>query len=298
MNNQGDGQPPGYPPQGTALQPTQEAGAVGIEIVEHDELKGSSDVDTATKLYYAMRTGMRLRQVKITLQNAGVRLEAGALHYMKGRIQVENASGGMGGLVKKRLTSAMTGEGMFRPVYQGSGEVWLEPSFGHFVVTQLQGDAMIVDRGAFYACELGVEVSAEAQKNVGAALLGGEGLFQTRLQGTGKVVLALPVHPDELVRYELRDETLQVDGNFAFMRKGQVTFSVERSAKGLLGSMTSGEGLLQTFRGTGEVWIAPTASVYEQIRWAGVGAMMGQQNTSGSTSSGGLLGNILKGILS
>ena len=42
------------------------------------------------------------------------------------------------------------------------------------------------------------------------------------------------------------------------MRTEGVQFSVQRSAKGIFGSATSGEGLLQTFEGTGRVWIAPT----------------------------------------
>jgi len=49
-------------------------------------------------------------------------------------------------------------------------------------------------------------------------LFGGEGLFQTRIRGTGICVLESPVPADEVLRIDLKEETLQVDGNFALMR--------------------------------------------------------------------------------
>jgi len=36
-------------------------------------------------------------------------------------------------------------------------------------------------------------------------------------------------------------------------------------SKGIIGTMASGEGLLQTFKGTGEVWIAPTQTIYDKL---------------------------------
>jgi uncharacterized protein (AIM24 family) len=48
--------------------------------------------------------------------------------------------------------------------------------------------------------------------------------------------------------------TATVNGHFALMRTGRIDFSVEKSTRSLLRTITSGEGLLQTFRGTGSVW--------------------------------------------
>ncbi len=97
------------------------------------------------------------------------------------------------------------------------------------------------------------------------ALFGGEGWFQTRIRGTGICVLESPVPADEVLRIDLKGETLQVDGNFALMRTGRIDFSVEKSTRSLLGTITGGEGLLQTFRGTGSVWLAPARGLYEQL---------------------------------
>ena len=277
-------------------------GSFAVEVLEHQTLKGTQDVGAARELFYAAQVGLRLRQVRLLIQNAAARLEAGALHYLKGQIEVENASGGIGGLISKKASSMLTGEAAFRPLYSGTGEIFLEPSFGHFMLHELQGETLVVERGAFYACESTVEVGVVRQKNLGAAVLGGEGLFQTTLKGHGVAILALPVHPSELVRMTLQNETLRIDGNFAFMRRGNIEFTVERSARGIFGSMTSGEGLLQTFRGSGEVWLAPTQSVYETMAgYGGMNALFGAQHGSDNETGGrggGFIGGILKNIFS
>ena len=49
------------------------------------------------------------------------------------------------------------------------------------------------------------------------------------------------------------------------MRTGGVNFKAEKSSKSWMSTAVSGEGLLQTFSGTGKVWLAPTQGVYEQL---------------------------------
>ena len=75
-------------------------------------------------------------------------------------------------------------------------------------------------------------------------------------------VFAIPVHQAEVLKYELKNEKLQVDGNFVFLRSAFINFTIEMSAKNLVGNLTSGEGSLQAFEGTGTVWLAPIQFVY------------------------------------
>ena len=49
----------------------------------------------------------------------------------------------------------------------------------------------------------------------------------------------------------------QVDGNMAIAWSGSLNFTVERSGKSLIGSAASGEGLVNVYRGTGKVLLAP-----------------------------------------
>ena len=139
---------------------------------------------------------------------------------------------------------------------------------------------MIADKGMFYCGQGSLEVGSAMQKNVSSALFGGEGLFQTRIKGTGICVFESPVPADEVLRIDLKDETLRVDGNFALMRTGRIEFSVEKSTKGLLGTLTSGEGLLQTFRGTGSVWLAPTQDIYQRLQAGGIANLASASRSS------------------
>ena len=85
-------------------------------------------------------------------------------------------------------------------------------------------------------------------------------------------MLVSPVPASELLMYELAPgEKLSVDGSFAFARTAGVNFRAEKSGKSFFQSVSSGEGLLQTFIGPGLVWIAPTEQVYNRLRMTGAG---------------------------
>jgi uncharacterized protein (AIM24 family) len=125
-------------------------------------------------------------------------------------------------------------------------------------------------------------------------LFGGQGFLQTELSGNGWVVLALPVPKNEILRYTLTGphDELKVDGTFGLLRRGNITFTVEKSTKTLIGSAVSGEGLLQTYRGSGEVWVAPTLDIYSAISLGGLNAASSTDGTSGATENAN---GVLKG---
>ena len=239
-----------------------------VEVIEYQRLEGSRDLETARQVYYANQSGIRLKQVRIQLRNGEAVLEPGALHFMQGHITATSKAGGggLGGLMKGMATKMLTNETFFRPRYTGTGTLYLEPSFGHFLIHPLErGQALIVDKGMFYCCEGTVDVSVAMQRNVTSGVRGGEGWFQTRVAGPGICVFASPVPAHEVLCCELHNEKLQVDGNFALMRTESVVFSVQKSTKSWVDAATSGEGWLQTFDGTGKVWIAPTQAIYDRL---------------------------------
>ena len=258
---------------------SEEADGVRIEIVEYGDLSGGDEWRVADRIYALNKTGVRLRQVRITLDEAAITTEAGALHFMHGPIEMKSDIGGVGGLAKKMLTRALTDESVFRPTYRGSGEIWLEPTFGHFAIARLSDERVVADKGMFYCCEPGVDVGV--YRNPGMAKhYGGEGWFQTKVEGSGLAVFAVPVPRSEIKIIELYNEQLKVDGNFALLRKGEIEFTVEKSSRGLLSTITGGEGLLQTFRGTGQVWLAPTQAVYKGIARDALGVLSSAKGTS------------------
>lgn len=241
-----------------------------IEIVQMETLKGAKSGSMSQYMYFLQQTNTKMKFVRITLNGGSVTTEAGAFYYSKGNIQNRVDTGGVGGLIAKGIKSKLTNEKAFNPIYSGVGEIVLEPTFGHYALVQLENEAIIVDKGLYY-CSMGkIDVSPVMQSNISSALVGGEGLFQTKIAGTGWVVLAIPAPLDELEMYQLNNERVQVDGNFAILRSASINFSVTGSAKGIVGTLTSGEGLLQTFEGSGMVWLAPTSPMYNRMTYGGI----------------------------
>ena len=266
---------PSMPPMSGRYKVLDQAEVDGfrVEVLAYPNLSGARDPQTAANLHFAQQAGIRLKQVRITLQDGEAIVESGALHFHHGRIEMESRIGGVAGLGKAMMNKFVTKEAAVMPRYRGVGQVYLEPSFSHFLIYRLHGEELIADKGMFYCGEGTLDVGSALQKNVSSAIFGGEGFFQTRIRGTGICVLESPVPADEVVKIDLKNETLQVDGNFALMRTGQIDFSVEKSTRSLLGTLTSGEGLLQTFRGTGSVWLAPTQAVYQRLQAGGMSTL-------------------------
>ncbi|MEI6746604.1 MAG: AIM24 family protein [Methylococcaceae bacterium] len=247
----------------TVIETEQISGAV-FDVVRYEKLLGSDDLNVAEKIFFANQANIHLKMVRVTLTNGELLLEPSALYFMKGHLQLESSTGGIAkGLMRKFLS----GESLFQSRIKGSGEVFLEPTFGHYLLFNIENDGLIFDKSSFYCASGGIEVSAKLQNNISSALFGGEGFFQTQASGTGIVVLVSPVPVAELMVYELAaGEKLSVDGNFAFVRTASVSFQAEKSGKTFFQSVTSGELLLQTFTGPGMVWLAPTQGIYDKMK--------------------------------
>lgn len=203
--------------------------------------------------------------VRIDLQNDEVRTEAGALYYMRGSIEMDAKMPTVGGMFKSMLTK----EKAVRPTYKGTGEIYLEPSFGTFTIFELDGSQeWVLDKGAYYASEMSVNVEMFTNKAI-QGLFSGEGFFQTKVSGTGKVVVS---SQGPLEKIELTNDKLVVDGSFAVARTAGLEYRVQKASKGLFGSVISGEVFVNTFTGSGTVYIAPAPHrfMYLQNSFAGI----------------------------
>jgi uncharacterized protein (TIGR00266 family) len=187
--------------------------------------------------------------VEIMLDNETVKAESGAMRYMLGDIEMVSKMPGIGGFLK----ATVTGETIFRPTYTGTGKLVLEPSLRDFYELELAGETLILDQGAYWASDGAVEISAKRNKLM-SGTVSGEGLFQTSASGHGSVIICSP-GPIEAI--DMVNDRLVVDGSFAVARTDSLKFSVQKSSKGLIGSMTSGEGLVNVLEGSGRVYLAP-----------------------------------------
>jgi uncharacterized protein (AIM24 family) len=115
----------------------------------------------------------------------------------------------------------------------------------------------VIEDGLFLACESTINISVVARSNLSSAVLGGEGLFNCALFGNGVIALESPVPASEIIVVDLNNDQLKIDGNMAIAWSSSLQFTVEKTTKSLLGSAASGEGLVNVYRGTGRVMIAP-----------------------------------------
>ncbi len=260
-----------------------ENGGLRVEILQYDKLLGLTNAQMAEQIYFMEQQNIHVRQIALYLNNDKVTIEKGAMSYFQGNIEMVSGVT-LGNALGRLVRGAVTGEHMAQPEYTGTGLLVLEPSFKHFLVLRLdKGESVIVDDGMFYCAQGSVTVKAVSQRNISSAVAGGETLIQQQLTGPGIIILESTVPQDEIDIIEMQNDTLKVDGNFAVLRSSSLEFTVERSAKTLVGSAVSGEGLVNVYRGTGQVWLAPTLKVYKTLQRAsalGVGVNKINMNTS------------------
>jgi len=202
-------------------------------------------------------TRERLNMVQVELDNAAFRYEAGAMHYMQGNLELESNIPSMG----KMLKSMITKEKIVKPVISGTGTVFLQPSFGEFTILELQNDEWILDQGAYFASEIEVEIGAYTNRAI-SAMFSGEKWFQTVVAGTGKVIITSAGPLEEIT---LNNDKLVVDGRFAVARTSGIELKVTKATRGIFSTVISGEGLVNTFTGTGKVLIAPVDNYFNTL---------------------------------
>ena len=117
--------------------------------------------------------------------------------------------------------------------------------------------SIVIEDGMFLACDASLKHKAVMRSTFSSAVAGNEGLFNLGLNGNGVVCLESMVPQEELIEIELQDDVLKIDGNMAIAWSSTLQFTVERSGKSLIGSAASGEGLVNVYRGTGKVLMAP-----------------------------------------
>jgi uncharacterized protein (AIM24 family) len=226
-------------------------------VIEYKEDLSSTTMLEAESNFFMSKSNMRNKQLMVELKNSEVMLSAGAMQYMVGNIEMTTGIKGVGGLMRNLVSSAVTGTSAIKPLYKGTGTILLETTYKYLWLIDVDNDHVVIDDGMFLACETSLEIAVVARKNISSAVLGGEGLFNLSAKGKGILALEAPIPTEEAVVVELQNDVLKVDGNFALMWSNTLDFTVEKSGKTKIGSAASGEGLVNVYRGTGMVWLAP-----------------------------------------
>lgn len=169
--------------------------------------------------------------------------EKGSMCWMSPNMEMKTAAGGLG----KAFGRMFSGESMFQNIYtaQGDGMIAFASSFpGSIRAVEITPDRpMVVQKTAFLASEMGVELSIFFQKKLGAGFFGGEGFIMQKLSGSGMAFLEVDGYA---VEYTLEaGQSIVVDtGNLCMV---DATCSIDiQTVKGVKNVLFGGEGLFNT----------------------------------------------------
>lgn len=230
-----------------------------FSIIEHS-VDYSVAPNNAMQEYFMSQMNVKRRQVYAELSNGtGLTLQAGAMQYMVGDVSATTGVKGAMDFLGKIAKSSVTKESAIKPEYVGNGVIVTEPTYKYLIVEEV-GDwesGLVMEDGMYLASESTVKQQVAARKTLSSATLGNEGFFNLKLSGSGACVLESNVPRSEIVEIILENDVLKIDGSFAICWSGSLDFTVERAGKSLIGSMASGEGLVNVYRGSGRVLLAP-----------------------------------------
>ena len=260
-----------------------------FKVFEH-QLDFSTLPYEAQTYYYMHQMGIRRRQLLITLNNSIAKSQAGSMQWIAGNVESHTGLGSgvkaVGNFISNFVKGALTGESSVKPHYEGTGFVMLEPTYKHILLEDLSAWAsgMVVQDSFYLASDASVKEKVVTRKSISSMVAGGEGFFNLALTGSGVVALECPIPRSEIIEFTLKDGVLKIDGNMAIAWSSNLDFTVEKSSKSILGSLTNKEGLVNVYRGTGKIWLTPTVE----------GTLMTEGFIQNTTSNGG---KSTKGIL-
>ncbi len=256
----------------------------GMQVIEYAKDMSVNPITSKTE-YFMAKMNVNRRQLLLNLNGNSYTIQAGAMQWISGKVQMSSDVKGVGNFIGKMVSSAVTKESAVKPVYSGYGQVMLEPTYRHLLLTNVAdwGGQIVLDDGLFLACDSQLEQKVVSRTNISSAVLGGEGLFNLSLRGNGVCALESIVPLEELIQIDLQDDVLKIDGNMAICWSGSLNFSVEKSTKSLIGSAISKEGFVNVYRGTGRVWMAP-------VLMSGGSAGVSSEANGNETASGGQTG--------
>ena len=217
----------------------------------------------AEEEFFMGKMGVRRRQVLCYLNGKNTIItQAGAMQWMAGNIESTTGIKSAGDFLGKIAKGVVTNESAIKPEYVGRGLLALEPTYKYIIFQNLSDwpSGLVAEDGMFLACEGTVKNGVVARRSVSSALAGNEGIFNMAFTGSGVVVLESNVPEKELIRFDLENDELKIDGNMAICWSASLDFTVERSSKTLIGSAVNAEGLVNVYRGTGSVLMAPVTS--------------------------------------
>jgi uncharacterized protein (AIM24 family) len=210
--------------------------------------------------------------LKVRLEAVTIQSKLGSMVAYQGDVKFEHAgSGGMGRMLKK----AVSGEGTSLMKMTGTGEVFLADTAQDVHLLKLENDAITCNGANVLAFDAGIDWDIKKVQGAGA-MMGGSGLFNMALQGTGWVAIISDGPP---VLLNTGDAPTFADPQAAITWSSSVSTSIKTDVnlKNFIGR-GSGESLQMAFQGQGWVLVQPSEGriVPTAGGGGGAGGLLGQ----------------------
>ncbi|GKU78164.1 TIGR00266 family protein [Paenibacillus sp. L3-i20] len=187
-------------------------------------------------------------------QGDRIKAESGAMVSMSPTLELKGTTNGG---IMKGLGRMLSGESFFFQevnAARGNGELLLAPkTLGDVQAIELDGShKLLVQKDGFLAATEGVEVSTKMQ-NLSRGIFSGEGFFVVEISGRGTIFLSSfgAIHEVNLAP----GEEVVIDNGHLVAWPSTMQYSIEKSSKGWVSSIKSGEMLVCRFRGEGVILI-------------------------------------------
>ncbi|MGF1499968.1 MAG: TIGR00266 family protein [Elainellaceae cyanobacterium] len=201
---------------------------------------------------YEIRYKPAFASLFLTLQ-PGDRIvaESGAMASMDGQLSMKTEF--FGGLFPALMKKFFGGESLFANTFINQTQqpldiVLTQSTVGDIGVVELKGTEICFQPGAYIAHTPGVHVGVQWAGF--ASWFSGEGLFKLKLTGKGLIFFGAY---GGLTETYVKDEFI-VDNSHLVAYEPGIKMNIRMSG-GLLGSVTSGEGLVNKLKGRGKVYL-------------------------------------------
>ena len=191
-----------------------------------------------------------MRWVKVGLDDDDVRTERGALYRMDGHVEMDVPMPSLRSL----WVSLFSDESILRPRYVGTGELYLDSTFGGYHIFDVRpGEAWVLEHRCFWASDGEVKLGIH-RESMWTSWRAGQGLlwYKTVLRGQGQAVLTVDGPVEEI---ELKNERIVIDGDFVVARTAGIRMRMRRPSRSLLGHLLSGQKLSHSYEGSGRLFI-------------------------------------------
>lgn len=242
------------------------------------------------RMKYTIDSNMQFPLVEIALEAGEMAyIQKGSMVYHTPSVTLNtklNARGGsgLGKLVGALGRSVVSGESMFitQAVSQAAdGKLALAPSTpGQVIALELGAKQYRLNDGAFLALDGSAQYKMERQ-SVGRAFFGGQGgLFVMTTEGEGTL---LANSFGSIKKIELQGESLTIDNAHVVAWSRDLHYDIHLE-NGFLQSIGTGEGVVNTFSGYGEIYVQSlNIETFARVIGSHL-AKTGGDNGGGSTS--------------